>query len=322
MFAESFHGNCVNCDASTQRQRLYYSRGPFVFSFNVSQQLYFLTDTLSTHFLQIFFLTECLSWLYWVQTSFKNNNEWFIFGNMESLKSHYLNYLFVSDKDAIVNGRTGYEKNHLQAILLLHFPILFSASVVQVEPTVWGHHSLALVEKFWMLVSSLKCEPLQCCSLCFDCSCCLDTTNINFQIHLLQCLFTFQEMLLPWAQILLIIKGNMNVGSLIWFPRFPLDGPCLQNCTQYPHSFVKLNYNGSCCFYFIFHFFCPSWVLPWCLGSCHASARSPGSCMMLISCSKKRRSSVIAVSVHVLIPITYLLNLLAALSQAWYKCRE
>lgn len=55
---------------------------------------------------------------------------------MESLKYHNLNYLFVSDKDAIVNGRTGYEKNHLQAVLLLHFPILFSASVVQVEPTV------------------------------------------------------------------------------------------------------------------------------------------------------------------------------------------
>lgn len=47
MFAEGFHGNRVNCDASRQRQRLYYCRGPFVFSLNVSEQLHFLIDTLS-----------------------------------------------------------------------------------------------------------------------------------------------------------------------------------------------------------------------------------------------------------------------------------
>lgn len=55
------------------------------------------------------------------------------------------------------------------------------------------------------------------------------------------------------AQILFIVKGNMNIGSLIRFSRFPLDAPCLQNCVQYPHSYVKLNYNGladfcCCCF--------------------------------------------------------------------------
>lgn len=55
---------------------------------------------------------------------------------MESLKYHDMIYLFVSGNDAIVNGRTGSEKKHLQAVLLLCFPILFSALVVQVEPTV------------------------------------------------------------------------------------------------------------------------------------------------------------------------------------------
>lgn len=151
-----------------------------------------------------------------------------------------------------------------------------------------------------MWTSAIYIHRFQCCSLCFDGSCCLDTTNVNFQIHLLQ----FQEMLLPWAQILLIIKGNMNVGPLIWFPRFPLDGPCLQNCSQYPHSYVELKYNGSCWVFFLVFFFPPNWVLPWCLGSCHTSARSPGSCMMLISCSKKTSSFVITVSVHVIIPTT------------------
>lgn len=121
MFAEGFHGNRVNCDASRQRQRLYYCRDPFVFSLNVSEQLYFLTDTLSlcnklfrflVWFGAFFFLPStchgCTEEVRWAaRMTMKCVFLFFFFLHRITWTSWFeLLYLFVSDNDATGNGRT------------------------------------------------------------------------------------------------------------------------------------------------------------------------------------------------------------------------
>lgn len=170
MFAEGFHGNRVNCDAGRQRQRLYYCRGPFVFSLNVSQQLYFLTDTLSLcsdlfRFLVwpfVFFLLvspPCLShgctgevrwhakitmkmWL-----SF-----FFLHGTLECHHLNWLIFLLVVMMQLEME-EDGTQKKSAPTSTSLIFVECFCCS----GRADWGHCSLALGE-FWMLVSSQNDE--------------------------------------------------------------------------------------------------------------------------------------------------------------------
>lgn len=169
MFAEGFHGNCVNCDAGRQRQRLYYCGGPFVFSLNVSEQLYFLTDTLSlcsnlfrflvwSFVFPPFFPPLSFPWLYWGgQMRCKNNNEnvvvfFFFFFNMGLLECHYLNWLIflLVAMMQLEMEEEGTKKNSTPtSFSFLVFVEYFYCS----GRTNSGHCSLALGE-FWMLVSS------------------------------------------------------------------------------------------------------------------------------------------------------------------------
>lgn len=95
-------------------------------------------------------------------------------------------------------------------------------------------------------------------------------TNLNFQTYLLLCLFVFQEVLPPWAQMLLIIKRRKVLALLYDYLSYHL--------TVHVYKIVLVH---RLSLIIVGGFF--KWlnsILCSCLASCCMSARGPGTCLL------------------------------------------